>query len=72
MLFLYKMVFIIGVILGIGFVLVECMIFVGIFVIIIGCCKDCFEVLVEKYGSEKVVVELFDVLDLDVMFVWVE
>lgn len=70
--FPYKTVLITGATSGIGLALAERMISAGIFVITIGRRKDRLEALAEKYGSEKVAAEPFDVSDLDAMPAWVE
>ncbi|CAP73992.1 uncharacterized protein PODANS_2_13450 [Podospora anserina S mat+] len=68
--FPYKTVLITGATSGIGLALAERMISAGIFVITIGRRKDRLEALAEKYGSEKVAAEPFDVSDLDAMPAW--
>ncbi|EXL67410.1 hypothetical protein FOPG_16474 [Fusarium oxysporum f. sp. conglutinans race 2 54008] len=70
--FPYKTVLITGATAGIGRALAERMIADDIFVIAVGRRSDRLDELVSKHGSDKVVVEPFDVSDLEALPAWVE
>lgn len=58
-----KIVLIIGVILGFGVVIVECFVVGGWCVVVIGCCVECLQKLVDWFGVEYVYVLVFDMCD---------
>lgn len=68
--FPHKTVLITGATAGIGRALAERMIENGVFVIAVGRRKDRLDELVEKYGTDKVAAEVFDVSDLDAIPRW--
>lgn len=68
--FPYKTVLITGATSGIGRALTERMIDAGVFVIAVGRQKDRLDELVARYGSSKVVGEMFNISDLDALGNW--
>jgi NADP-dependent 3-hydroxy acid dehydrogenase YdfG len=68
--FPYKTVLVTGATSGIGRALAGRMIDAGIFVIAVGRNKSRLDEIAAKYGSKKIVVESFDVSDLDALHEW--
>lgn len=63
--FKYKHVLVIGATSGIGEALAAKLVQNGIHVIIAGRRQDKLDAFVEKYGSERVIAKVFDVMQLD-------